>query len=107
MFKGFDNTVFCNDDIVFVNADSDNVTIFTDHISLDNIDLNNVNIITLMMIILTMMILKLLFILDLWLGIIDISKKGHVKRKLSSECLLHDIQPNGWIGACQKMNTTI
>ena len=44
MLKGFDNAVFFNDDIVFVNAYSVNVTFFSDDIGLAMVDLNDVSL---------------------------------------------------------------
>ena len=96
-----DNAVFLNGDIVFVNADSDNVTTFSNGLGLVIVGLNNISK---MMIILTMTNLKLLFLLDLWLGIIYISNARHVKkRSAKSQCLLHGTQKDSWIVAWQKM----
>ena len=39
-----DNTVLFNDGIIFVNGDSDNVTIFSDDMGLVNVYLNNVSL---------------------------------------------------------------
>ena len=76
---------FLNDEIVFVNANSDNVTIFSDDLGLVIVDLNNISK---MMITLSMTNLKLLFLLGLWLGIICISNARHVKkRSAKSSCL--------------------
>ena len=76
---------FLNDEIVFVNANSDNVAIFSDDLGLAIIDLSNISK---MMIILSMTNLKLLFLLGLWLGIIYISNARHVKkRSAKNSCL--------------------
>lgn len=40
MLKDLDNTVFFNGDIVFVNEDSDNDTLFSDDMGLVNVNLN-------------------------------------------------------------------
>ena len=63
--------VFSNDGIVFVSADSDIVIIFSDDMGLVTVDHNNVSF--------DDVILKLLFMLDLWLGAIDICSARHVK----------------------------
>ena len=68
------NAVFSNEDTFFINKDSDNVTFLGNDIGL-NTDL----ILTLMTIILTMMTLELLFMLDFWLGVIDIDNARHIK----------------------------
>ena len=68
-----------NGDIVFVNADYDNVTFFSNDIGLVNVDLNNISLFK--MITLTVMILKLLFMLDLWLGVVDISNARYLKKR--------------------------
>ena len=44
ILKGLDNAVFFNDDIVFVNADSDNVTTFSNYVGLVKVDLINVSL---------------------------------------------------------------
>ena len=80
MFADLDNAVFFNDDIVFVNTNSDNATFCSDGISLVNVDLINVDK-ALMMIIFTMMILKLLFTLNLGFDVIDISNALHVRKR--------------------------
>ena len=77
ILQGIDNAVFFNHNIVFVNAYSD-VIFFSNDMGLVHVDLE---IFALMIIILMMMILRLLFMLDLWLGVIDISKTRHVKNR--------------------------
>ena len=44
MLEYLDNAVFFNDDIVFVNADSNNVTFFSDDMGLVKVDVNNVSL---------------------------------------------------------------
>ena len=63
--------VFSNDGIVFVSRDSDTVIIFSNDMGLVTVDHNNVSF--------DDVILKLLFMLDLWLGAIDICCARHVK----------------------------
>ena len=41
MFEDLDDTIFYNDDIVFVNADSDIATFFSNDMGLVSVDLNN------------------------------------------------------------------
>ena len=43
-FKKLDNDVFSNNDIVFLYADSDFVTYFSDDIDLNTINFDNINI---------------------------------------------------------------
>ena len=43
MIKKLDETVFSNDEIVFVNEDSGNVTFSSDGMGILGVDLNNVN----------------------------------------------------------------
>ena len=70
---------FFNNDIAFVDEVFDNFTIFSDNMGIVNVIL----MLALMKIILMMMILKLLIVLDLWLGVIDISNARHkeIKKK--------------------------
>ena len=63
-------------DIVFSDIDSGTVTFFSNDIGLNSINFNIINYDDDNLMI---MILKLLTILDLWLGIIDISNTKHVK----------------------------
>ena len=63
-------------DIVFSDIDSGTVTFFSNDIGLNSINFNIINHDDDNLMI---MILKLLTILDLWLGIIDISNTKHVK----------------------------
>ena len=44
MLEKLDDIIFFNDNIVFVNTDSDNVTFFSDAMGLNTIDLNNINL---------------------------------------------------------------
>ena len=44
MYQKLDNTVFCNDDIIFNVMDSDIVTYFSSDMGLNTINLNNVNL---------------------------------------------------------------
>ena len=44
MLGKLDDVVFSNDDIVFVNADSDNAIFFSDDINFGNVVLNNVSL---------------------------------------------------------------
>ena len=43
MLEKVDDIVFSDDDIVFVNANSDNVTFFSGDMGLANVDLSNVS----------------------------------------------------------------
>ena len=63
-------------DIVFSDIDSGTITFFSNDIGLNSINFNIINHDDDNLMI---MILKLLTILDLWLGIIDISNTKHVK----------------------------
>ena len=63
-------------DIVFSDIDSGTVKFFSNDIGLNSINFNIINHDDDNLMI---MILKLLTILDLWLGIIDISNTKHVK----------------------------
>ena len=56
--------------MIIVNEDFNNVTFFSDEMSILNVVLI---ILTLKMLILMKMILKLLLMLDLWLGVIDLN----------------------------------
>ena len=56
--------------MIIVNEDFNNVTFFSDEMSILNVVLI---ILTLKMLILMKMILKLLFMSDLWLGVIDLN----------------------------------
>ena len=77
MIEKLDDVLFSNDDIVFVNEDSDNVIIFSDELGLNTIYVNDDNLDD---DILVKMILKLLFMLDLWLGVINMKNARHVKK---------------------------
>ena len=44
MLQKLDDIIFFNDDIVFVNTDSHNVTFFSDTVGLNTIDINNINL---------------------------------------------------------------
>ena len=77
MIEKLDDVLFSNDDIVFVNEDPDNVIIFSDELGLNTIYVNNINLDD---DILVKMILKLLFMLDLWLGVINMINVRHVKK---------------------------
>ena len=77
IIEKLDHSVFSNDDIVFGDIDSDIVTFFSNDIGLNSISLV---ILILLRNNLTMVILKLSIILDLWLGIINISNTKHVKK---------------------------
>ena len=79
MLEKLDDAVFSND-IIFVNTDPDNDTFFGNDIGLNNANLIE-PMLTLMMLILMKMILKLLFMLDLWLGVIDISNAWYIKTR--------------------------
>ena len=44
MIKKFDDDLFSNDDIIFVNEDPNNVALFTDEIGFVGVDLNKMNL---------------------------------------------------------------
>ena len=44
MIKKLDDDLFCNDDIIFVNEDSNFVTYFSDEMGIRSVDLNNINL---------------------------------------------------------------
>ena len=69
--------IFSNDNIIFVNEDSNYVTFFGGEMSILSVDLDKIN---LDMLIMMKIILKLLFMSDLWLGLININNTNHVKR---------------------------
>ena len=71
-----DDVWFSRDDIVFVNEDSDNVSLFSDDLDLNTIYVNNINLDD---DILVNMILKLLLMLDWWLGVTNVKNARHVK----------------------------
>ena len=76
MLKDLDNAISLNGGIVFVNANSGNVTFL---VMMWVLLMLILLILALMIIILTMMILKLFFTLDLSFSVIDISHARHVK----------------------------
>ena len=76
MVKDLDNAAFFNYHIVFVNANSGNVTFFSDDLRLAIVDLNNVSLDDN-----SETMLKLLFKLDLWFSVIDIRDTRHVKKR--------------------------
>ena len=78
MLKNLDNVVSFNDNIVFVLGDSD-----VKLLVLIQILLMQILIMLGMMINLTKMILKLLFMLVLWLDVIDIRNARHAKKRQS------------------------
>ena len=69
--------IFSNDNIIFVNEDSNYVTFFGGEMSILSVDLDKIN---LDMLIMMKIILKLLFMSDLWLGLININNTNHVKK---------------------------
>ena len=77
VIKKLKDDIFSNDNIIFVNEDSNHVTFFGGEMSILSVDLDKIN---LDMLIMMKMILKLLFMSDLWLGLINISNANHVKR---------------------------
>ena len=79
MLKDLDNDISVNDGIVFVHAESDNVLFL---VMIWILLMYTLILLALMMLILTMMILKLLlFILDSWIGVIEISNERNVKKR--------------------------
>ena len=80
MNKRLDDTVFFNDEIVFVNKDSGNVPISSDEIGIRSVDIN-INIMNMINNILIKMILKLLFMSELWLGTIDLNNLKRLRKK--------------------------
>ena len=78
MAEKLDNPVISNDDIFFVDVYSSIITFRSNDKGFETIDLN---ILTLMIIVLIKKILKLVFMLDLWLGVIDLNNIKHVKKK--------------------------
>ena len=68
MIKKLEDDSFSDDDITFVNKDSNNVTFSSDQIGVFSKDLDNINL-----------ILKLLLVSDLWLGIIYLNNTNHLK----------------------------
>lgn len=85
MIEIINNIVFSNDDIDFDYMDTDIVTFFSDGVDIT---------INALMILILMIILKLLFMLDLWLRVMNINEEKHLKKS---------IQQDGKIDACQKM----
>ena len=69
--------IFSNDNIIFVNEDSNYVTFFGGEMSILSVDLDKIN---LDMLIMMKIILKLLFMSDLWLGLINTNNTNHVKK---------------------------
>ena len=76
MINKLDDVVFSNDDRVFVNGGSDNDTFFSDDLGLNTIYVNNIDIDD---DILVKMILKLLFMLHLWLRVINNENNKNIK----------------------------
>ena len=66
------NTLFENDNILFFDEDSGNVTFSSDEMGIFKVDLNNISCMK--------MILKLLFMSDFWLDIIAINNAKHLKK---------------------------
>ena len=77
MLEKLDDVVFSNDDIVFVNENSDNAKFL---VMIWPLTLYSLIIFILMMIILMMMFLKLLSVLDFWFSAIYTDNARHVKR---------------------------
>ena len=77
VIKKLKDDIFSNDNIIFVNEDSNHVTFFGGEMSILSVDLDKIN---LDMLIMMKMILKLLFMSDLRLGLININNANHVKR---------------------------
>ena len=69
---------FFNNDIIFNDIDSDIVTFFSNDIGLNIINLNNVNLDDDNFF--KILSPKLLVMLDLWFGLIDISKNKNLKK---------------------------
>ena len=44
IIKKLDNTLFANDDIIFINKDTDNVSLFGDEMGILTVDLTNINL---------------------------------------------------------------
>ena len=70
MIEKFHNALFIDDDILFFDEDSENVTFSSTeagmlHVDLNNINLDNANFI------------MLIFMSSLWLGIIDLNNAKH------------------------------
>ena len=66
------NTLFENDNILFFDEDSGNVTFSSDEMGILKVDLNNISCMK--------MILKLWFMSDFWLDIIAINNAKHLKK---------------------------
>ena len=69
MIKNLDDTVFSNDDIVFFNEDSCNVTFSSDYMGILHADLNKINLDDANLL---KMILKLLLMSDLQIHVTDL-----------------------------------
>ena len=69
MIEIINNIVFSNDDIDFDYMDTDIVTFFSDGVDIT---------INALMILILMIILKLLFMLDLWLRVMNINEEKHL-----------------------------
>ena len=69
MIKNLDDTVFSNDDIVFFNEDSCNVTFSSDNMGILHADLNKINLDDANLL---KMILKLLLMSDLQIHVTDL-----------------------------------
>ena len=69
MIKNLDDTVFSNDDIVFFNEDSCNVTFSSDNMGILHTDLNKINLDDANLL---KMILKLLLMSDLQIHVTDL-----------------------------------
>ena len=78
MAEKLDNPVISNDDIFFVDVYSSIITFRSNDRGLI---LQTLMILTLMIIVLIKKILKLVFMLHLWLGVIDLNNIKHVKKK--------------------------
>ena len=72
MIKTLYDYLLCNDDIVFDNEDSGNVTFFSDEMGILSIYLNKIKL-TLILLVLMKMILKQLFMSVLWLGVTNLN----------------------------------
>ena len=78
VLKDLDNAIFFNDTLVFVNADSDDVTLFSGDMGLANVDLNNISLDDDN---LHSADPETIIHIRLWLGVIDISIARHVKNR--------------------------
>ena len=80
MLEKLDSSVFSDGDIFLHDIDSNIITFFSDDMGFGTTDLNNINLDD-DNFDLIKKILNLLLMLDLWLGVIDITKAKYVKMR--------------------------